>query len=100
MKRVYSIKEIESIIKSNGYIDLFFYKGYCNYSNQIYTLLQHPKYIDIYLITYKIFDTLIIQFNVELVPSIVRLTTNGISNIYTGKSEINKYIMKQIPQIL
>ena len=26
MKRVYSIDEVESIAKSNGYIDLFFYK--------------------------------------------------------------------------
>ena len=55
MKRVYSIDEVESIAKSNGYIDLFFYKGYCDYSNQIYRLLLSHKYMNIYIVSYKIF---------------------------------------------
>ena len=93
MKRVYSIDEVESIAKSNGYIDLFFYKGYCDYSNQIYRLLLSHKYMNIYLVSYKIFDTLTVQFNINMVPSIIRLTPNGIQKHYIGKSQIREYIL-------
>lgn len=93
MKRVYSIDEIKSIISSEGYIDLFFYKGFCDYSNQIYRLFLSHKHIDIHILSYKIFDTLTVQFDVDMVPSIIRLTSDGISNRYTGKSQISEYIL-------
>jgi hypothetical protein len=93
MKRVYSIDEVKSIAISDGYIDLFFYKGYCDYSNQVYRLLLSHKYMDIYIVSYKIFDTLTVQLNVDVVPSIIRLTPNGVENRYIGKSEISKYIL-------
>lgn len=99
MKRVYSIDEIKSIISSEGYIDLFFYKGFCDYSNQIYRLLLSHKHINIHILSYKIFDTLTVQFNVEEVPSIIRLTSDGISNQYTGKYEISQYILSNEKQI-
>ena len=94
MKRVYSISEIESIISSNEYIDLFFYKGFCDHSNAIYRALLSHKYIDIYVLSYKIFDIMTIQLDIETVPCIIRLTKNGISYKYSGKLEINTYILE------
>jgi len=49
--------------------------------------------MDIYIVSYKIFDTLTVQLNVDVVPSIIRLTPNGVENRYIGKSEISKYIL-------
>ena len=61
-------------------------------------MLSH-KHINIHILSYKIFDTLTVQFNVEEVPSIIRLTSDGISNQYTGKYEISQYILSNEKQI-
>jgi hypothetical protein len=49
--------------------------------------------MNIYLVSYKIFDTLTVQFNINMVPTIIRLTPNGVQKHYIGKSQIREYIL-------
>ena len=93
MKRLFSIDEIHKIIESKGIIELFFYRSDCGFSTEKFNIFIKHKHIKPYILSYRIFTNLALQFDIEVLPSILILNKNGVVKKYEGGNSITQYII-------
>ena len=91
MNIISDINKIKTIIEKQGNISLLFYQNRCKFCRNVD--LRKGKNSKVYLVSYKIFDDLALQFYVNKTPTLLNMDKDFSKILYINDfNAINQYL--------
>lgn len=91
MNIISDINKIKSIIEKQGNISLLFYQSRCRFCRNVD--LRKGKNSKVYLVSYKIFEDLALQFYVNKTPTLLKVDKDFSKVLYINDfNAINQYL--------
>lgn len=91
MNIISDINKIKSIIEKEGNISLLFYQSRCRFCRNVD--LRKGKNSKVYLVSYKIFEDIALQFYVNKTPTLLKMDKDFSKILYINDyNAINQYL--------